>query len=76
MPMPITKIDVISHARIATTACSSKSSSRAHVTESVGNQAYNYALSVTHNEEKKTQYIMAGFKGGGRTGQLPRGLHN
>ena len=51
------------------------------MTESVGNQAYNYALSVTHNEEKKTQYIMAGFKGGRanwavaqRPPQL-RGLH-
>jgi len=42
------------------------------VTESVGNQAYNYALSVTHNEEKKTQYIMAGFKGGGdKLGSCP-----
>ena len=33
------------------------------MTESVGNQAYNYALSVTHNEEKKAQYNRAGFKG-------------
>ena len=41
------------------------------MTESVGNQAYNYALSVTHNEEKKTQYIMAGFKGEGELGSCP-----